>query len=502
MTEFEYIIRTQNIKKLFSGVTALDDITFSLRKGELHALAGENGAGKSTLIKILGGIYQPTSGTLEIKGEDIKNLTPQKAKSLGISIVHQELSVIDTQTIAESFNISKISRGIGFINWKKLIKDTKEFLKTLDLSFDPNAKVGSLTLGEKQLLEIARCIYENSEIIIMDEPTSSLSEAEIDLLFKIIDKLKERHISIIYISHKLNELERIADSVTVLRDGKTTGYFTKDEIDVDKIVEKMVGKKLSLKYTAKKRNKDFSSCETMLEVKNLSSGKRVKDVSFKVRRGEIIGLFGIVGSGRTETMRSIIGIDKISGGELKYCKTCKKFSSPYDALSQGLGYISEDRRGEGLIFTFDSKQNNSLPSAIKKAFRGFWGWNEFKKEKEIMQDAKNMFRIKINSINDDVSTLSGGNQQKIVISKWFYTNSKVLILDEPTRGIDVGAKEDIYKFIFELAENGISVIIISSELPEIKMLSDRIYVFNDGKTVAEFENKNITDNQILKEATA
>ena len=264
----------------------------------------------------------------------------------------------------------------------------------------------------------------------------------------------------------------------------------------------MVGKKLSMKYSYEKQVKDFSNSETVFKVDNLSSGKKVKDVSFYVRKGEIIGMFGIVGSGRTETMRSVIGVEKIKSGTINYNNKNVKFKSPYDALKNGVGYISEDRRSEGLVFTFDAKQNNSLPYFIKNSIKGFWGWNEFKKEKAIMKYAKDLFKIKINSINDDVLTLSGGNQQKIVISKWFYTNSNVLILDEPTRGIDVGAKEDIYKFIFDLAEKGLSIIIISSELPEIKMVSDRIYVFKEGKTIAEFENKNITDNEILKAATA
>lgn len=500
------IVKLESIRKEFPGVVALDGVSFSLKKGEIHALVGENGAGKSTLIKILAGIYTPTSGKITVKGKTYTHLTPSIARDLGIAVVHQELSVIDTQTVAEALFMGEITQGAGFISWKKMNTISKNFLSSLGLDLPVQQSVGSLTIAQKQLLEIARAVFQNADIVVMDEPTSSLSEAEVEFLFNVIKNLKSKGVSIIYISHRLSEVKEIADEVTVLRDGKVTGNLKRDEIDIDRIVSYMVGRKLSFKYGShqefrqkKMENRRIGS--EILKVEHLKSGKKVKDVTFELREGEILGLFGVVGSGRTETLKAVIGAGKKDGGTIILHGQPIRLRSPYYSVKKDIGFVPEDRRYEGLIFTFNLSQNISLPTFVKRAILGMFGWVEKKLEKMLASSAIEKLRIKTPGIDSRVDALSGGNQQKVVIGKWLFSNSKILILDEPTRGIDVGAKEEIYNLILELASSGISVIFSSSELPEILMLCDRVVVFNAGRTVATFDVDSVTETEILRAAT-
>jgi len=500
------LVKLEKIRKEFPGVVALDNVSFSLNKGEIHALVGENGAGKSTLIKILAGIYTPTSGKIIVKGKEYTHLTPHIAQNLGIAVVHQEVSVIDTQIVAEALFMGEIAQGSGFVNWREMISKSEKLLKSLGLNIPAQKKVGNLTIAQKQLLEIARAVFQNADIVIMDEPTSSLSEAEVEFLFKVIKNLKDKGVSIIYISHRLPEVKKIADKVTVLRDGKVTGHLSRNEIDVDKIVSYMVGRKLSFKYGShqefrQRRMKNRKIGEVVLKVDHLKSGKKVKDVSFELKKGEILGFFGVIGSGRTETLKTIIGADKKDNGTIVLHNQLIKFNSPYHSVKRNIGFVPEDRKDEGLIFTLNLSQNISLPTFIKRSIGGIFGWIERRVEKKIALNAIEKLKIKTPTIDSRVDTLSGGNQQKVVIGKWLFNNSEILILDEPTRGIDVGAKEEIYNLILDLALSGISIIFSSSELPEILMLCDRVAVFNAGRTVAIYDVDNVTEKEILQAAT-
>ncbi|PNR96610.1 sugar ABC transporter ATP-binding protein [Petrotoga sp. 9PWA.NaAc.5.4] len=499
------ILKAVNITKIFPGVTALNNVNFDIREGEIHSLVGENGSGKSTLIKIISGVYQPTSGEIYISGQKVDHLNPIKAKELGISVVHQELSLINTQSVVESFYYPQITLSNGFLNWKKMKRDISQFLKDLNIEINIEEKVGRLPIGKKQLLEIARAVYYNSKVILLDEPTSSLSENEIWKLFEIISKLKTKQVSIVYISHKINEVLEISDRITVLKDGRITNQMKKEEASVEKIISSMVGKTLNFKYSnpeelqkIKNSRPHFKDKKILLKFENISNKKDLKNISLEVRKGEIHGFFGVIGSGRTETIKSVLGINDLKSGKIIFEDKEVRFRSPYSALKNGIAYATENRREEGLIFTFDFKSNISLVK-FNKEDRKFI---DFNLEKSLANEAIKKFEIKIPSVSSGVRELSGGNQQKVVISKYFLSHPKLLILDEPTKGIDVGAKEEIYRFIFDLANSGITVILISSELPEIMMLCDRVTIFKSGKTISTFNLNEVTEEDILKSATA
>jgi ribose transport system ATP-binding protein len=499
------VMKVVNLTKDFPGVRALDNINFDLLKGEIHGLVGENGAGKSTLIKILSGVYQPSSGEMFINEQKVEHLTPLKSKEFGIYVVHQELSLINTQSVVESFYYPRIASTNSFINWNKMREEVSEFLKSLKIDIDIEEKVGILPIGKRQLLEIARAFFYNSKIILLDEPTSSLSENEIWKLFEIISNLKQKGASIVYISHKIDEVMEIADRITVLKDGKITNQFNKLEASVDKIVNSMVGKSLSFKYSSQDDLKKLKNSRqrnekklALLKVNNLNNGKELKNISFEVEKGEIHGFFGVIGSGRTESIKSIVGANILKSGKISFQNNEVKFKSPYSALKHGIAYVTENRREEGLTFTLDLKSNISLVRFNKENKQ----FIDFYLERKIALDAIKMFKIKARSISTGVRELSGGNQQKVVIAKYFFANPKLLILDEPTRGIDVGAKEEIYRLIFDLANSGITILLISSELPEIMMLCDRVTVFKNGKTITTLDLDKVSEEEILKAATA
>jgi ribose transport system ATP-binding protein len=491
------LIQAEKINKAFSGVMALEDVRFNLRQGEVHALIGENGAGKSTLMKIISGVYTRDSGDLVISGEKIThNLTPQSAQERGIGIIHQELNLCPHLTIAENIFLNREFSKAGVLNRKKQNEEAQKYLKMLDLDIDPDTLVSKLAVSKQQMVEICKTLSMNAKIIIMDEPTSALTEKEIEDLFKTISKLKSEGKGIIYISHRLEELSRIVDRVTILRDGKYVTTLNFAETSLPEIISFMVGRTLTEKFPRIEAKKG----EKVLEVKNLSSphGVGVKNVSFSLYRGEILAFAGLMGAGRSETVRAISGADKMSAGEIILEGKAINIQQPSDAITQGLFCAPEDRKRDGLCVKMTLVENITLPSLDIVSKMGVISKRlEAEKTNEMVQN----LRIKTPSIDQYVRNLSGGNQQKVVVGKWLMRNAKVVIFDEPTRGIDVSAKIEIYNIINELKRNGIGVMFVSSELPEVLGMSDRVIVMCNGKITAELITRETNQEEILHYAT-
>lgn len=493
----EYVLEMKNIHKQFPGVYALQDVTLELKKGEVLALLGENGAGKSTLMKILSGVYKYDQGEIMINGRKCDINSPNDSKNLGIGTIYQELCLVPYMTIAENFflGIEQIDRKTRRLKIKEMVSKTKDILKSLDLDIDPTQSISSLSIAQQQMVEIARAVSFNAEIIIMDEPTSSLTSKEVEKLFELIGKLKKNGISIIYISHRMEEIFRITDRVTVMRDGKNVGTKATDETNQDELISMMVGRVVEQYYTKENHVQD----QKVLEVKDIVTQYSNHKLSFDLYKGEILGLTGLVGAGRTETVRVIFGIDPIKQGRIFLEGVEVKIRSPLDAMRMGIGLVPEDRKKEGLILSNGVGFNLTL--LVLRQFMKIFKYNRTD-EKQIIMDYKNALNVIAFSESQRVSNLSGGNQQKIVIAKWLATRPKVLILDEPTRGIDVGAKAEIYAIMNELTREGVSIIMISSELPEIMNMSDRIAVLSQGKITAilnkdEFNQENIMKHSIL-----
>lgn len=478
-TKNKELIRLEGIVKNFPGVQALKGVNFSLREGELHALCGENGAGKSTLIKILAGAYRIDGGRILFDGEETLFSGTADAIAKGISCIYQELSIVPLLDAAHNLYVGNLPMKGRIVDYKKMYAEAKALLRRLGLDISPKAVAADLSIGRRQMLEIARALTRNARVIIMDEPTSSLSESEIETLFDLCGYLKQQGVSIIYISHKLDEVMRIADRVTVIRDGEN--IVTKDIGDItrEEIVSHMIGRSLETLY-----NKQESACgETVLNVKNLTKRGVFENVSFDVRAGEILGFFGLVGAGRSEIMRAVFGVDSYNSGEITLFGKKLRKKSTAASIRRGLAFVSEDRKNEGLMLKLSIMTNMTL-AKLKDLSAG--GVIHGKKQRAIAHEYIESIDIKTPSENQLAVNLSGGNQQKVVLAKWLMTEPRVLIVDEPTRGIDVGSKAEIYRLIGTLAQQGMAVILVSSEIEEVMGLSDNIITVRAGKKTAQF----------------
>ncbi len=488
------LVELSKINKAFFGVVALDDVSFDLFSGEVHALVGENGAGKSTLMKILTGIYQRDSGEIIVKGEQKEFPHVRESMKAGISMIHQELNLVNHLTVAQNIFIGREREFSSpfFQNDNRINQKAKEICEEIGIDIDPEVEVSELTVAKQQMVEIAKALSADSEIIIMDEPTASLTNEEIRDLFTIIKRLKKHNKGIIYISHKLEELFQIADRVSVMRDGKMVDSFPIEEADEDMIIRKMVGREIKIKPPTFDESK-FG--ETALEVINLNAGDMVQDISFSIRFGEIVGFAGLVGAGRSETMKAIFGADVKDSGEIRINGKSVKINNPHDAVDKGIAYLSEDRKSEGIITTLPIYENISLPK-LKDFLNLSFLLNE-NKEIENAEDMIKLLDVRTPSSSQLLQYLSGGNQQKVVIAKWLSSASKILIFDEPTRGIDVGAKDQIYDLMQKLAEQGNAIIVVSSELQEIIRLCNRVIVMSEGKITGELHSKELSQEKIM-----
>ncbi len=492
----EYIVELKDITKRFPGVLALDKVQFNLKKGEVMALLGENGAGKSTLMKILSGVYTRDGGTVKILGKEYGDLTPKQAQEIGVAIIHQELNMCSHLTVAENIFLGRERIHSGMLNNKEMNGEAARILKELNIELDPNVLVGSLPVSKQQMVEIAKALSCNAKILIMDEPTSALTSKEIDDLFAIIRQLKANGCGIVYISHRLEELAHIADRVTIMRDGKYILTSPFKDISMDDIITNMVGREITEKFprvTCKKGKK-------ILEVKNLNAGRMVRNVNLSVYEGEILGIAGLMGAGRTETTRAIFGIDKKESGTIILDGKELKIHGPNDAIRHGIVLAPEDRKKDGLCTRLSVQDNISLPN-LDIICNGLGVINK-KKEKDMSGKAVKDLQIKLPNVQVNAGSLSGGNQQKVVVGKWLARQSRVVIFDEPTRGIDVAAKVEIYNLMNELKKAGIGVVFVSSEMPEVLGISDRIIVMCDGRVTGELMTSEATQDQVLKYATA
>ena len=491
------ILKMTGIEKRFKGVYALKNFNFSLKEGEILALIGENGAGKSTLMKILSGIYEKDSGTIEYFGKQLEVNSPKEAEEKGISIVHQELNLMNHLTVAQNIFIGhEPLNSIGLIDDNLMIKKAKSIFKGMNVDINPSDKIGSLTVGKQQLVEIAKALIHNSKILILDEPTAALTEAETKELFRIIKDLQLTGVSIVYISHRLEELFIISDRITVIRDGEYIDTKLTKETNKDEIVNLMVGRVIY--ETPKTESKVPQDAKEILRVENLTVQGIVKDISFLLKEGEILGFAGLMGAGRTEIARAIFGADKFDSGKIFVNGKQVYIKSPVDAIKNGIGYLSEDRKRYGLALGLSVSDNMMMGNYNK--FSHFLMVQKKDINKTAKEEVKSL-NIKTPSINQLVKNLSGGNQQKVVIANWLIKECKILIFDEPTRGIDVGARSEIYSLMERLVSMGKSIIMISSDLVEVLRMSDRILIMSEGKKTGELDIKGATQDDIMKYAT-
>ena len=487
----ETILSLENITKEFPGVVALDNVSFDLRKNEVHVLIGENGAGKSTLMKVLTGVYQPDHGKIYLHEEDVKFHNTRQAQEKGIAIIFQEFNLVPNLTVAQNIFLGREPRNqLGMIDKKKLLRESRRLLDFLQTDIDPNAKVSTLGVAHQQLVEVAKALSVNAEILVMDEPTAALSEKEIETLFQIIKSLQENGVSIIYISHRMQELKVVGDRITVLRDGQTIGTRDANQAELDDLIRMMVGREIS---KLRIRDKNTRTEELVLDVQGLSHGNLLHNIDISVHKGEIVGLAGLVGSGRTELAQVIYGISKKDSGEVLICGQ-KAGISPMKSIRQKMGFLSEDRKRFGLSTNLPIKVNITHAS-LRDLFPS--GVINDKKETAIALEYREQLRISTPDVTRNVIALSGGNQQKVILAKWLCTDSQFMIFDEPTRGIDVGAKEEIHNLINELATKGVGILMISSDLPEIMTMSDRIYVMRDGRIVKELDGYDTTQEEVI-----
>jgi len=492
MKEKEYQLEMHHISKQFNGVFVLQDISIQIKPGEVHALVGENGAGKSTLIKILSGAYTKDAGEIYIDGQKVNITSPLDAKKLGIAVIYQEFMLAPDLSVAENIFIDKLAGNKRFINWKKLRNDAKKQLEDLGFTDIPvMAKVRDLSVAHQQVVEICKCLTRDAKILVFDEPTAVLTLTETQKLFNVIRLLKEKGVSIIFISHHLEEIFELCDRVTVLKDGNYMGTCSVCDISKKDLIQKMIGRELTQMFP--ERNATIG--DVVLKVENLSVGKNIKDINFEVRSGEILGFSGLVGSGRTEVMRAIFGADKMKTGKITFLGKNVKLIDPKCANKYGLGYLSENRKSLGLLINQSIRVNTTMASLCKVTKRGFL---EKKKEKNYIASLLDAVKTKYGCIEDNVSSLSGGNQQKIALAKWISADCKCLILDEPTRGVDVGAKIEIYNIINKLAEQGVAIIMVSSEMTEIIGMCDRVLVMHQGRITGELQKENLTEENIIK----
>lgn len=487
----QYLLEMKGISKSFPGVKALDNVNLQLRAGEVHALLGENGAGKSTLIKVLGGIYSADEGEIYIDGQKVNIDGVVSARSAGVSIVHQELVLAPYMTVAENIFLGR-EMGTRFnIKRRQMSEEAQKLLDAYEMNIDADMLVEKLTIAQQQMVEIVKAISFNSKILVMDEPTSSISDKEVGFLFETMRTLTKKGVGIIYISHKMSELEEICDRVTVMRDGQSVGTRVVKETGKDDLIALMVGRELTNYYT-----RDFQKPgDVILKCEHISDGRMAKDASFELHKGEIVGFAGLVGAGRSETMKAVFGLAPNMKGDVYVEGTQVHIKSPVDALKYGIALVPESRKSEGLYMVQDVKFNSTIEvlSQFIKNFRV-----DSKKEEEITQKYIDMMATKTPSQQQVIGNLSGGNQQKVMIGRWLATDPKILILDEPTRGVDVGAKAEIYAIMNELVKQGMSIIMISSELPEIINMSDRVYVMYDGRVTGCLSHEDVTQEKIMQ----
>ena len=498
----EYLLELKGVCKSFPGVKALDNVQLALRPGTVHALMGENGAGKSTLMKCLFGIYKMDAGEIYMNGQKIQVDDPDEAMKLGIAMVHQELQPVPARSVAENlflgrFPVKKIG-PIQMIDHKKMYEDTAYWLHEVKMDFNPKPMLGDLSIGQMQSVEIAKAVSHQAKVVIFDEPTSSLSDNEVEALFRIMNDLRDKGVAMVYISHKMDEIKRIADDITIMRDGTYVGTWPASELTTDQIIAKMVGRELTNVYPERKNEPG----DVILEVNDLCSihENSFQHVSFNLRKGEILGFGGLVGAQRTELLEGIFGIRGIESGEIKINGTPVKIKKPSDAMKAGIGLITEDRRGNGIFGCLSIKDNVGVSVYNKYLKAGFM--LDHKRINGVVDDSIKKLRIKTPSMKEHIANLSGGNQQKVIVARWLANDPDILIMDEPTRGIDVGAKHEIYEIMNDLAAQGKAIIMISSEMAELLGMSDRVYVMCDGKLRGEItEKEEMTQAKVMSYAT-
>jgi ribose transport system ATP-binding protein len=496
----EYILRMEGISKAFPGVQALDNVDFEVAAGEVVALVGENGAGKSTLMKILCGAYRKDTGRIFLDGKETGIESPHHAQRLNISIIYQEFNLTPNQSAAANIFISReprqpgLGRFLNFVDRRRMEQEAQQHLERVGARVPATALIRDLSVAEQQMVEVAKALAVDAHIIIMDEPTSALGEDEVETLFEIVGTLKAQGIAIIFITHRLEEVFRIADRVIVLRDGQRVGSLSIEEATPEKIIHLMVGRELTEMF----HKQEVEVGEPLLEVRGLTRHGAVEDISFNLRRGEILGFAGLVGAGRTETARLLFGVDRKDEGEIRIDGTTVTINSPADAVAAGLGLVPEDRSNQGLILTLAVQENILLPTLDKHARAG---WVDRQALRRISQEYVDRLNIRTPHLQQKAMYLSGGNQQKVVVAKWLASNPKVLILDEPTRGIDVGAKAEVHALMSQLAKAGMGIIMISSELPEILGMSDRILVMSEGRVAAILDREEATQEVIMTYAS-
>lgn len=498
------LLRMQGISKAFPGVQALQGVDFEVAHGEIHALVGENGAGKSTLMKILTGALRPDSGQIFLRGQPVEIPSPRAAQALGISMIHQELSLIPYLTVGQNIFLGREPRRgrLGLVDWPRLYRQAQALLDRLNVGVDARAEVRDLSIAQQQMVEVAKALALNAEpgrgfgatLIAMDEPTSTLTERETEVLFDLMRSLKAAGVSLIFISHRLEEIFRIADRLTVLRDGCLVGVRAAAEVDADDVVRMMVGRQLSEMYP----RTDAVRGGPMLEVRNLQDGRELHGASLTVHSGEIVGVAGLVGAGRTALAETVFGVRRATAGEVRLAGRPLRLRGPGDAIRQGMGFVPEDRKGQGLFLNMAVRENIAI-SSLKRLSR--LGFLRFAAADRLAGEFVRRLAIRTPSLRQRVRNLSGGNQQKVIIARWLALNPKVLILDEPTRGVDVGAKAEIHGLMNQLVAQGVAVLMISSELPEVLGVSDRILVMRAGRIVAEFSRAEATEDAIMRAAT-
>ncbi len=492
----EFLLEVENVRKAFPGVLALDNVSFRLKRGHVHALMGENGAGKSTLMKIVAGIYEPDSGSFRLKGQEIHLTSPLDALQYGIAMIHQELNLMNYMTVAENIWIRREPlNGLGFVRHKEMRRRTKELFDRLDIRIDPEAEVRDLSVANRQMVEIAKAVSYDSDILIMDEPTSALTEKEVAHLFRIIRTLKAQGTGIIYITHKMNELFEIADEVSVFRDGKFVGEHAAADVTRDDIIKLMVGRKITQMFP----KQTVPIGDVMLSVKNLTLEGRFRDVSFDLRKGEILGLAGLVGSGRSNVAETLFGVTPATSGTISIEGREIVIRNPGVAMDAGMAFLTEDRKESGCFLLLSVMDNMQIAVLRHNHVRA--GFVMEKAIEALCLEQKASLTVRTPDLDEPVLNLSGGNQQKVLIARWLMTHPRILILDEPTRGIDVGAKAEIHRLISELAADGVAVLMISSEMPEVLGMSDRVLVMHEGRMTGIVERKDATQVKIMELAS-
>jgi ribose transport system ATP-binding protein len=489
------MIEMSGISKAFSGNVVLNNVSFELKPGEIHALMGENGAGKSTMMKILTGIYKRDEGVIKVDGQEVHFNSPQDAEALGIAVIHQELNILPDLTVTENLFLGKEKTyAFGILKKKEMHEEAKALLAKLGLNLDPRTRAGDLSVGKQQIIEIAKAIASNAKYIVMDEPTAALTDREIETLFVTVNELKAKGISFVYISHRMEEIFAICDRITILRDGTYVGVRNIKETTFEEVVAMMVGRELGERFP--ERHAEIG--DVKLQVKNLSAKGAFEDVSFEIKKGEILGVAGLMGAGRTEVAQTLFGYRKLSSGEILIDGKQVNIKSPIDAMKHKIGFVTEDRKTQGLVLDFSIKENIMLANLEKGSKSGVI---VPKLENKMVAGYIEQLRIRTSSADLAAKSLSGGNQQKVVIAKWLGTNPEILILDEPTRGVDIGAKKEIYQIMNNLAEAGVSILMISSELPEVIGMADRVLIMREGKVTGMVSKDHMTQENIMHYAT-